>query len=206
MGVAAAVASELVTNNQPDRLRDAIRAAGTGGVRNPAAWVVRALRDGWEFEGRLAGVRAEQTHQHRRDREIRDARAAEQLQREDRRRAAGWSAAISAALDDNALGRAIAAVTRPPTGLQRLPVPLAHAQLLAWAIEAHQRAPDQPLQAALRVALASDSVPTAAQLSDEWPEPPHASADHAGTTDLTTRIASRLSCPAQQRTTQARSI
>ena len=57
---------------------------------------------------------------------------------------------MSAALDDDELCRALAQVTTPVGVVGRRSVPLARAQLLAWAVRAHQRAPDQDLAGGAR--------------------------------------------------------
>lgn len=64
----------------------------------------------------------------------------------DPRRCAGaWRAAISGTLDDQQLAVAVERVTTPVAGLGRRSIPIARAQLLAWAVTVHQDAPDRPL-------------------------------------------------------------
>lgn len=71
-----------------------------------------------------------------------------------RRRAAGWAAAISAALDDDQLATAVARLSPPVPGIGRRSACVARGDLIAWAVAAHRRRPDQPLQHALTAALA----------------------------------------------------
>jgi hypothetical protein len=148
LGVAASTARALVSEYGSDRVVDALDAVdtlGDGEVRRRAGWVVAAVREGWNLGELLAERRASEARYARWERE-----------RADRdREAAGWEArqavadrwrgAISAALDDRQLELAIERVTTPAAGLGRRSVPVAAAQLLAWAVAAHRRAPGRAL-------------------------------------------------------------
>jgi hypothetical protein len=188
LGVAGHVADDLVGRYPHDRIRDAVDAAELRGARNTAGWVVTALRDGWDLSGMLAEHRAQQARQEREAQQAADGQAATEVEQQRRDRAVGWSSAVSAALDDDQLATAIAKVTTPLAGLQRSSVPLAHAQLVAWAADVHRRAPDVPLEAALDGSLRNGARPCLDTDGTALPEPP-ASGDQP---DLTARIAEHL--------------
>ncbi len=139
-----------------------VDAAGAARVRKPAGWVVTALRDDWDVTDVLVPARAVEARR-RNDQE-------DESERRRRARAAsargelvgGWAAALSASLDDDGLAAAVAAVTTSVAGVGRPSVPLARAQLVAWAVAAHAQRPDQALPDALRAALADDPRPAPA--------------------------------------------
>ena len=198
LGVARGVAAELVECHPHRRVADALQAAASGGVRNPAAWVVQALRAGWDFQTRLAGARSEAVRRRRDAGDAEAVQAAEQADRRERERAEGWACALSSGLDDAALTKALAEVTRPLPGLRRASPPLARSQLLTWAIDVHRRAPARPLAEALCADLAAGPRP-AAPLDGPLPEPP--AVPEPAAADLTTRIAARLGGSTAQQTT-----
>lgn len=86
-----------------------------------------------------------------------------------RRRAAGWAAAISAALDDEQLATAVARLSPPVPGIGRRSACVARGDLIAWAVAAHRRRPDQPLQHALTAALADTTDAARPGGVPSWP-------------------------------------
>ena len=63
--------------------------------------------------------------------------------------ASRWRTAVSTALDDRLLATAVERVTTPVAGLDRRSVPVARAQLVAWAAAVHRAASQRPLRDAL---------------------------------------------------------
>ena len=171
VGVDAAVAQGLVADHPADLVAAALRAARRRGVRHPAGLVVSALREGWDLSAELAQERAEQARRRQAADQAEAAersRAASSLQQ---RRAAGWAAAVSAALGDSDLTAAVQQVTRPVAATGRHSLPVARAQLLLWAAGACARHPDVPLSAALRRDLAAGGSPPAPSELPEAPAP-----------------------------------
>lgn len=137
-------------------------------MRNPVGWVTAAVTQGWD----LAPVLAQ-----RRENELRLV----ELQREEdqlttarygygARRAIAdqWDTAISAALDDKQLSRAVAQLAGPVPGLGRVSVPVVRAELVAWAVAVHQRDQATPLADALDRAL---DHPSRQDVVPAWPLP-----------------------------------
>ena len=153
VGVAAERAHELVTEHPEQQVADALDAVEVSDVRNAAGWVVTAIRSGWDV--------SEAAEEHRKQRAVRRLRAEEGALRrlaqegedELRERAAGWEAAVSAALDDTELTAALRAITEPVAALGRRSAPMAVSQLVGWAASCHLADPGEPLEAALRNAL-----------------------------------------------------
>ncbi len=188
VGVTPEVARRLAAVHSPERIHAALASAGARAQRNPAGWVVRALDAGWplpELSSQVAErrrVAQESAH---------EAEAAQAQARQER--CQRWCAAISAALDDAGLIQAVQRITTPAAGLNRRSVPLARAQLVAWAVQASQQHPERALSTALGTeldhAVAEPVAPLAEPPSDEpLPEPPPAAAGP----DLTTRIRAAL--------------
>jgi hypothetical protein len=73
-------------------------------------------------------------------------------------------------------------------GVERRSVPLAHAQLIAWAVEVHGHGSSTSLAAALDAALRNGARPCLGTDGAELPEPP-ASGHRSG---LSARIAEQL--------------
>lgn len=191
LGVAPAVVGQLLDRHGAERAADAVAAVRRRAVRNPAGWVVRALRDGWE----LPSVAAErQAVAARRERAIEDAEAARRRAADEdsaRARSEGWASAVSAALPDDLLVRAVEAVASPPPGVARRSVPLARAQLVQWAVwvvGGRGGALGPALRWALDAGLHQPEPPAAADL----PEPP---ASEGEATDLTSRLRQLLADP-----------
>jgi DNA-binding transcriptional ArsR family regulator len=189
LGVAGHVAADLLGRYPPDRVRDAAFVAAGRRLRNPAAWLVAALRHDWDLSGPLGELRAAEA---RRVLEARQAAEAAHRGEADARlqaRRDGWTAAVSAALDDRRLALALGRVTTPIPGVGRRSVPLAQAQLVSWAVQAARARPELPLAEALERSLSGVAQPAEQPPVEEIPDPP------AGPRrpDLTARIRRCLS-------------
>ena len=174
VGVSGEVAASLVVAHPPQQIADAVEAVVGQATRNPAGWVIRAVRERWDLSERLAVQRAAAARRQRETQQAAadaEARCAEQRRR---RRADSWCAAISSALDDAQLAEAVAKFTAPVAGLGRRSVPLARAQLLAWAVTVVGAAGLHPLPQALGDALASGAAGRPVELSarEDLPDPP----------------------------------
>ena len=184
VGVSAPVADGLLDEHTAQRVGDVLDAVAARSLRSPAGWVVKALRDGWD----VSELVAEQRRADARNRNRAEAAEAEaesqRLADEQSLRADAWAEAVSAALDDDALATALQRVTTPAPGMNRRSVPLARAQLLAWAVEVHEPSSPVQLADALATALGEGPEPDALDLR-ELPPPPLA-ARAAG--DLSARI------------------
>ncbi len=180
LGMAPAVAAQLLDRHGAERVADAVAAVGRREVRNPPGWVVRALRDGWELPSVAAKRDAPAAQRHQ------AAEAPRQRADDDdaaRARSDGWAAAVSAALPDDLLARAVQAVTSAPAGMARRSVPLARAQLVqwaAWVVGGRGGAVGPALRAALDAGLHQPGPSTV-----ELPAPP---APELPAIDLTTRL------------------
>lgn len=115
-------------------------------------------------------------------------RTAVEAQQRHRQRSDGWCSAISDALDDEQLTRALDRVTTTVPGLERRSVPTARAQLIAWAVDVHRRDPDTPLEEGLGASLRNGARPHLEPEVGELPEPPASS--HPP--DLSDRVAAHL--------------
>jgi DNA-binding transcriptional ArsR family regulator len=173
IGVSENVAAALVAGHASEQIADALEAtAGQPDLRNAAGWVVRAVRDGWDLSRGLAEQRAGEQRRHAEAARAAAAAAARNAEAEQRERADGWADAVSAALGDDDLRRALKQVTTPAAGLGRPSVPLARAQLVAWAVKASQQAGDRPLPDALSAALTGAHAAPLAMVDEALPEPP----------------------------------
>ena len=188
LGVAGHVADDLVGRYPPERIEDALDAANLRGARNAAGWVVTALRDSWDLSGMLAEHRANEVRRQRIADEAAKRQEVAEADRQRRDRAAGWAAAVSAALDDNQLATAIDRVTTPIAGLDRRSVPLAHAQLVAWAVHVHGQSAGTPLASALEASLRNGARPCLDSAAADLPEPPTGGRGP----DLSARISDQL--------------
>ena len=188
LGVAPAVADDVLAEHASERVREVLDAVTAQSVRSPAGWVVKALRDGWDVRQHVAEQRRAREREQRAADEAAAALEAADVAREQQRRADRWAAAVSAALDDDALLHALRHVTTSLPGLERRSVPIARAQLITWAVAAHEASPDRRLDQALAAALADASGPVALS-SGDLPPPPAAT---AGPADLSARISALL--------------
>ena len=114
----------------------------------------------------------------------------EQLERVDadtvahrkRARARAWYGAIADALDDSQLETAIERVTTPVAGIGRRSLPLARAQLVAWAVDVRRREPDAPFDKALRADLEGEPRPVIT-IGGTLPPAPYVLADAPNLSD-----------------------
>jgi hypothetical protein len=191
--VTPTAAGELVAEHGTQRVVDALDAVATladGEVRLRAGWVLSAVREGWDLdellaERRTVGARLTRWDAERaeRDRDTSRWRSRESEMGE-------WRGAISAALDDRQLARAVERVTTPVAGLGRRSVPIVRAQLVAWAVAAHRGAPTRPLPEALADDLVgTDRLVSAPSLEGPIPVAPGVGADPD---DLTARLTDLL--------------
>ena len=100
--------------------------------------------------------------------------------------ASRWRAAVSTALDDRLLATAVDRVTTPVAGLDRRSVPVARAQLVAWAAAVHRTVPQRPLGDALTDDLSRPALTVAVTLDGELPPAP--SVHNGAADDLTDRL------------------
>jgi hypothetical protein len=176
------VAAQLAERHAAEDVERAVAVAARRAVRNPAGFVVMALRGGWDLASERQPASASgRTHVAGQD-AADQAAPAQAIQ--ERAKAAGWCQAISAALADAQLREALQQVTTPAPGVGRRSLPLARAQLVAWAIHVARCQPSLPLAEALSVALANGVRPVE-PTDDAIPDPP---ATAAGVADLTARL------------------
>ena len=152
---------------------DAIDAADTAKPRNPAGWIIAALRGRWDTTDLAANTRTTQATAERRRQADTARQQADRAAARDRQRADGWLSAVSAALNDDQLTRAIRNVTTEIPGLQRRSLPMARTQLLRWAMNVHSDSdPNQPFTEALLVSLPTASPPRVDDDLAHIPDPP----------------------------------
>ena len=214
LGVAEPTAGSLLEQFGHDRVVDALDALdtlGDGEVRRRAGWVVSAIRQGWDLDGLLAERRQLEARYARweRERSERDRQAAGWSARESL--AGSWRAAISVALDDRQLARAVEQVTTPAAGLDRRSVPIVRAQLLAWAVGVHRQNPDRQLAEALADDLdRAERVATPTCLDEPLASPPRDTEPSDDLTERLTRLLGRRAdlsqpgAPARERANGAR--
>lgn len=186
-GVARPAAEELVAEHPARRVVDALDALDEideGRVRSPAGWLVSAIRGNWDLTDVLADRRQSEARLARWEREQLERDDADLKARQRWARSEAWYAAISDALDEDQLETAIECVTTPVSGLGRRSVPLARAQLVAWAVDVQRREPDAPFHKALAADLEGEPHPVLT-MRGAPPRPPCAAPDAA---DLSGRI------------------
>lgn len=196
LGVALDAAQRVARAHPEQRIADALDALeeldATRRVLNPIVWVDAAVSQQWDLTDILA---------RRREREHRLAAiGADRQQREEARDAhptwraiaERWDAAISSALDDEQLDHAVDALTEPVAGIGRCSVPVARADLIAWAVEVHEGDPATPLADALTADLERGPTRAAPRV---WPlpEPPDVTTDRpCDVPSLSSRIGAKL--------------
>ena len=161
-GVARHAAEELVSEHPARRIVDALDALDAidqGRVRSPAGWLVSAIRENWDLTEVLAERRQSEARLARWEREQLERDDADLIARRRQARSRAWYSAISGALDDTQLETAIERVTTPVSGLGRRSVPLARAQLVAWAVDVRRQEPEAPFDKALRADLEAEPHP-----------------------------------------------
>lgn len=153
LGVDAETAAALVAAHGSQRVAAVVAAAERRRPRNPAGWAIAALKGGWDLAapdppgpaGSGGAVWPEPAAEP--DPVQDEAETARQ------QRWQAWDAAVSAALDDGTLARAVE-LACPPTAGMRHVAPVVQAAVIRWAAAAYTRAENADLAAALAGALA----------------------------------------------------
>ncbi len=180
-------AAELILghpNHLVARALDAVDVLGHERITDVPAWIIAAVNDPATVDAVLERHRGwDSWHRLRQSWDEADAAHAEQ-----QRRSRGWGAAVSSALDDQQLARAVEVVTRPVGAIGRRSPPVARAQLLAWAVAVNAHTPKAVLGEALVADL--DGTPTPPDSLDHGlPEPP---AGDRSKDDLSARLATAI--------------
>lgn len=187
LGMGEVAAAQLVLASPGSvlaRAIDAFELIRDGSPVDAGTWITAAVDDPGRIESVLERRRGwDAWHRMHLSWQAADVARAEQ-----ERRSRAWGVAISEALDDQQLLRAVEQVTAPIGVLGRRSRPIARAQLLAWAVAAHAARPEVPLSVALKADLADEGT-TPDLLDEGLPEPP---ADTAGRDDLDERLAAAI--------------
>ena len=140
-------------------------------ILDPVGWVDAAVQQRWDLTAVLAERREREQRLSAIDAERQRRETADAAYPAWRAIADRWDTAVSAALDDEQLGRAIDLLTTDVPGLGRRSVPIVRAELIAWAVDVHERNQSVPLAHALAEDLAEGPQPPAPH---DWPlpEPP----------------------------------
>lgn len=160
-------------------------------VLDPIGWVDAAVKQRWDLSGVLAERREREQRLAAVDAERRARDAADRAFPAWQRIADRWDAAISLALDDAQLSRALELVAQPVAAIGRWSVPVARAALITWAMDVHQRDPQLPLADALADDLDGGPGPF---VPSGWPlpEPPADPPDPGEVQPLAARIRAAL--------------
>lgn len=189
LGLPEIEAAQLVLAHPKRRLAraiDAFEVLGDDRDADAHTWISRAVEEPERIERVFERHQGWETwYRQHRSWEVADAARAEQ-----ERRSRGWGAAVSAALDDDQLADAAEQVTQPIGVLGRRSVPVARAQVLAWAVAVHQSHPGVPLHQALTADL-DGSTTSPDHLDQGLPEPPPP-AEPRSRDDLSERLAMAL--------------
>ncbi|HKJ55500.1 MAG TPA: hypothetical protein VJ978_05890 [Nitriliruptoraceae bacterium] len=179
LGIAPATADGLIADHPGDVIDEAIDAADTAKPRNPAGWIIAALRGRWDTTDLATATKTTRSAAERRRQEDATRQQAGKTAERDRQRVDGWLRAVSAALNDDQLAQALRRVTTDVPGLQRRSLPVARTQLLRWAIRLHSPSdPSQPFTEALRTALPTAQPPHIDDDIERLPEPPDTQQPH----------------------------
>lgn len=196
LGVPLDRADELARGYDEQRICDALDALEEldtkRRVLDPVGWVDAAIKQRWDVSGLLVERRQRERRLDVQDGDRQHRAEALEAYPEWRAVADRWDAAISAALDDEQLGRALAALTGPVVGVGRRSVPVARAELIAWAVDVHDCDPGASLGEALAEDLERGLTPAPARA---WPlpEPPAVAAAETGdVASLSSRIGAVL--------------
>lgn len=198
VGADARAAQELVEQYGRTRVIDALDALdeldADRRILDPVGWVEAAVEHGWNLTGVLAARRERDQRLGRVEADQQRRRAADDALPSWRAVADGWAAAVSGALDDDQLRLAIEQLTDEVPGLGRRSTPVARAQLVAWAVDVHERADGRQFADALREDLDRDGSP---RVIRDWPLPePPETATSAEVEPLADRIAAAIDpCP-----------
>ena len=136
-GVDGPAAERLLAEHDVELVEAALEALPWDRVRNPAGWLVKAIRDGWALEARDRGDTqpARQAPDYTPPAVERDGRAHE-----------AWAACAVTVLDGPLMAEAVAKVTTPVAGIGRRSVPAAIGQLGSWAAAVHTATPGGSLR------------------------------------------------------------
>ncbi|MBY5161486.1 hypothetical protein [Salsipaludibacter albus] len=216
VGVADGQARSLIAAHPVAQVVDVLDAVEVTEARSPAGWVVTAIRDGWDVSQAAEQLRSERKARRLRARDGALRRLARQ--REDRQldRSTRWEAAVSGALDNDQLARALEVHTSPLAGVVgRRSVPVATAQIVGWAVAAHRADPGAPLADLLPRLLAGDPTPAPGSrgssgpasrppgVEESLPEPPTQTGPAAPLRARVARLLPDLDTPTTERTTTA---
>ncbi|WP_370325817.1 hypothetical protein [Euzebya sp.] len=146
VGLDAAAAESLLAEHGQELVEAALAALPWDRVRNPAGWLVKAVRDGWAVEAQQRRQREVQPSPRVPDYEPPSVEP-EGLAHE------AWAAFAVTVLDDRSLAEAIAKVTTPVAGIGRRSVPVAVGELGGWAASAFAASCGGSLRDALTDAL-----------------------------------------------------
>ncbi len=187
VGMTQPQAAELILghpNHLVARALDAVDVLGRERITDVPAWITYAMNRPATVDAVLDRHRGwESWHRLRRSWDEADTAHEEQ-----QRRSRGWAAAVLSALDDQQLARAVEKVTRRTGALGRRSLPVARAQLLAWAVAVGSHTPTAVLGEALVADL--DGTPTPPDpLEHGLPEAP---AGDASKDDLSPRLATAI--------------
>ncbi|WP_157965943.1 hypothetical protein [Euzebya rosea] len=145
-GLDQSAAEALIDDHGEDLIEAALDALPWERVRNPAGWLVKAVRDGWAVEA-----------QQRRQREQEPTPRVPDYQppsvEPDGLAHQAWAAFAVTVLDDGALADAVGKVTTPVAGLGRRSAPAVIGELGGWAAKAFGASRGGSLRDALADAL-----------------------------------------------------
>ena len=175
LGVPPDRAQRLAEHHGERRIADALDALeildADRRILDPVGWVDAAIQQRWDLTAVLAERRGREERLSAIDVERQSRETADAAYPAWRAIADRWDRAVSAALDDEQLGRAIELLTTEVPGLGRRSVPIVRAELIAWAVDVHERNHSVPLSDALAEDLAEVPKP---RPPHDWPlpEPP----------------------------------
>jgi len=175
LGVPPDRAQRLADHHGERRIADALDALeildAQRRILDPVGWVDAAVQQRWDLTTVLAERREREQPLGAIDAERQRRNTADASYPAWRAIADRWDMAVSAALNDEQLGRAIDLLTSEVPGLGRRSVPIVRAELIAWAVDVHERNHSVPLADALAEDLAEGPQP---RPPHDWPlpEPP----------------------------------
>lgn len=167
LGVDAATAAGLAARYSPTRVHEVTQAARSRARRNPAGWAIRALEGAWAVAGSHdAAVAAPLSRGWQRPlAPADDSDDAEQ-------RWQAWDRALSAALDDEQLARAVALARSALPSASRVG-PAVRTQLIRWAAQTLEDASPGDWCSVLHDALSTSQTQTLMRTPDtDLPVPP----------------------------------
>ena len=145
-GLDQSAAEALIDDHGEDLIEAALDALPWERVRNPAGWLVKAVRDGWAVEAQQRRQREQEPTPRVPDYQppsVEPEGLAHQA----------WAAFAVTVLDDGALAEAVGKVTTPVAGLGRRSTPAVIGELGGWAAKAFGASRGGSLRDALAEAL-----------------------------------------------------